>query len=92
MANDLTTNPWVIDTASASVLSSMLMRVKTVRWVGATTAGHKATIKDRNGKVMWDSVAAGANYVESELIEDITSWDGIAVTALDSGKLYITLA
>lgn len=92
MANDLTSNPWIIDTAGAGVISSERLRVKGVRWAEATTAAHVAEIQDKNGKVKWRSVASGVNYVESDLIESLGGdWDGIKVPTLGSGKLYIQL-
>ena len=89
MANDLTKNPWKIDTAAATVLSTLKLRVKGVRWVGATTAGHTAVIHDQNSRLVWTSVATGANYVESDLIEN--DWDGLIVPTLASGILYLEL-
>ena len=94
MANDLTNNPWVIDTAAATVLTAMRLRVRGVRWVDATTAGHKATIQNAAGKIVWDSTAAAANNVEGDQISDFgpfPDWDGLIVPTLASGKLYIEL-
>ena len=94
MANDLTKNPWKVDTQAATVLSTSPLRVRGVRWVGGTTAGHLATIKDQNGRIVWTSVAAGANHVESDLTNSGPNgwnWDGLIVDDLDSGILYIEL-
>jgi hypothetical protein len=91
MANDLTKNPLIIDTAAPTVLlpATQPMRVKSVRWVGATTAGHLAEIQDANNNVLWSSVAAGANNVEGEL-EEVWWREGMKVPTLQSGVLYIT--
>lgn len=92
MGNDTSNNPWIIDTASSTAITTDLVRVRGIRWVGASTAAHAATIKDKNAKVVWDSVASGANYVESDLTNSPPqgwNWQGLAVTALGSGKLYI---
>ena len=95
MANDLTQNPFILDTAHASnVLTTEKLRVKGVRWVAATTAGHTATLKDGSGKIVWTSVAAGANNVEADKIYgDMRgqNLDGLMCTALQSGKLYVEL-
>jgi hypothetical protein len=91
MANDLTTNPLVVDTAAATVLWTDYFKPKSVRWVGATTAGHAAEIQDQNGKVMYRAVADGANFIDDALIErEDPGWNGFKVPTLDSGKLYIT--
>ncbi len=92
MGNDLTKNPWLVDTAASTVLSADALRIRGVRWVGATTAGHAATITDKNARIVWTSVATGANYVESDMINTGDrgwDWDGLAVPTLASGKLYI---
>ena len=89
--SDLTKNPWIVDTASGTAITTDDIRMKSIRWVGATTAGHTATIKDRAGRVKWTSVAAGANHVEAELIENDMFWDGIIVDDLDSGILYLEI-
>jgi len=92
LANDLLKNPWKVDTAAATILSTELLRIKGIRWVGATTAGHTAVIQDKNARVVWSSVASGANYVESDLINDGDrgwNWDGLVVATLASGILYI---
>lgn len=89
MANDLTADPWIIDTAATTVLSTNQIYVKSIRWVGATTAGHTAIVQDQKGNVIWSSVASGANYVESEIIEQ---WiNGLIAPTLASGVLYVQI-
>lgn len=88
MANDLTRTPLKIDTAGSSMIRSGPVRVRSVRWVGATTAGHQAVIQDSDGRVLWESVAGGANNVEAEDID--RDWPrGFKVPTLGSGTLYI---
>ena len=89
MANDLTQNPWKIDTAGAGIISAMNLYVKSLRWVGATTAGHTVTVKDSAGKVKYTSMASGANYVENALIENNVRWNGLIVDVLASGIIYL---
>ena len=91
MANDLTLNPLKIDTAGNDLLTTPL-RVRKIRWVGGTTAGHTAVIQDQNSNPFWSSVASAANYVEeSDFSTDDsqrTVLNGLSVT-LGSGTLYI---
>lgn len=93
MANNIQNNPLIIDTAGAGTLISTPFRIKKVRWVGGTTAGHEATITDQNGTVFWTSVAVGVNYVEetdfSTMDRARTVLNGLKVPTLGSGKLYI---
>ena len=93
MANSLTQNPFYIDTAGATSIfeGGRRLFVKQLRWVSASAvAGHKCTIKraDGTGNPIWDEVAPGANFSSSELIEQ---WfqNGMQVTVLDSGVLYV---
>lgn len=69
--------------------------IKSIHWIGATTAGHlleisqSSTIGD-NTKVIYSDVAAGANYVSRTLIEDYYPF-GIEITDLDSGTVQIVI-
>ncbi len=93
MANNLQQNPLIIDTASGSALLTHAFRIKKIRWVGGTTAGHEAVLQHQNGQVFWASVCPGANYVEetdfSLMGQHRTVLNGIKVPTLGSGKLYI---
>lgn len=92
MPNDLTSNPLILDTAAATVLTNDKIRVNGIRWVGATTAGHTATLTDASGKVMWTSKASGANNVEADDIypnERGQNWDGLVCLTLGSGIIYL---
>src|SRR6266851_3872882 len=96
MANIFLKTPplWVIDTPGATILSTDMLRVKSVSWVGATTATHAATLQDAAGNVVWTSLASGANYVERDLIEHAPGrqgWNGLQCPTLASGKLYVEM-
>lgn len=91
----LTKSLWLVDAADAPLACTTdLVRVNGIRWVGATTAGHEAIIKDAAGKVKWRSLASGANNVEADDIYPNLrgqNWAGLTVDTLDSGSLYIEL-
>ena len=92
MSNVLTTNPLKIDTAGSAVLLASNLFPMSVRWVGATTAGHVAEITDKNDVPVWKSVAAIAtNNAEAEQVNAKKPWKGLKVPTLASGVLYITL-
>jgi hypothetical protein len=92
VANALTVNPLKIDTSGAGLLLASNLYVKSIRWVGATTAGHLASVTDKNDVVVWSSVAAIAtNNSEAEQIDANKPWKGLKVPTLQSGVLYITL-
>ena len=88
MANVLDQSPWIIDTPGAGVLHTGKFRVYSIRWVSpAAAAGHTCTITDEDGKIKWEDVASGANYVTESRVE--SDWKGVKVTVLSSGKVYI---
>ena len=90
MANSLIGPVWSVDTASATALTRLTVRLHGVRWVSKTaTAGDDATIKDLNGNVIWKSVASGTNYREADSPRRVCS--GLVVDELDSGTLYLEI-
>ena len=91
MVNALTGRIWFVDTVDADVIDARPIKVKSVRWVGGTTAGHAAIIRDPvTNTTLWESLAAGVNNVEENLQEN---WwpNGFEVPTLASGNLYITM-
>ena len=88
MANDLTGPVWIIDTPAT--LYTKLILVKGIRWVSkAAVMGDDVEIKDGAGHVIWTSIATGPNYVEADSMLRIV--EGLVVSVLDSGKLYLEL-
>ena len=83
MANSLTTNPWVIDTASAALLYATNVKVLHFEFVGYAAYGSLCQVQDRFGKVIWQ--ASGAQDLE-EVRSGPVGWvHGIAVPVLDNG-------
>ena len=91
MANVLTTNPIILDTAGATSLIARPLRIRTIVWYGATTAAHTIRIHDASG----GNIIFGANArVADETI--VVTLDGIRVTGLylttlDSGTVLVYL-
>lgn len=94
MANDITSNPLIIDTESATALTTKTFKAYKIRWVGSTTAGHLVSIQNAGSQVKWAAEANGANYTESESFPDDCRlvFEGLKVPDLDSGKIYIYVA
>lgn len=92
MANDLTRNPWVVDTASATAILTDWADVRSIQWIGATTSGHEAIVQDQNNVVLWKRASQGANQNFDTEFEG--RWgrrvNGLLVPTLGSGTLYIT--
>jgi len=87
MANNVTQNPWIIDTAGT--LTTGTMRVRLLRWVGGTTAGHECIVTDGQDQEKWRSVAAGSNHIDADHMESYQVWVGLKVPTIQSGRLYI---
>jgi hypothetical protein len=85
MADDLTSNPWVID--STGTKSSQELRITRVAWKNATTLNHTVLIVDGGGHTIFEDFASGATYNVSEPIGRV--FTGFAVSTLQSGKLYV---
>lgn len=80
----------MIDTASSTAVTTRTFVAWMIRWVGATTAGHTASVQDSNAKVRWASEASGANYVEETHFEAKPQiFEGLKVPTLGSGTVYI---
>lgn len=71
---------------------AMPLVIKSIHWVGATTAGHLLEIEEStlvaSPAPIYTDAAAGSNYVSRALIEKSYP-NGIKVTDLDSGTVYV---
>jgi len=88
----LTSNPLIIESADASpnTITTKPLQIQTIRFIGATTAGHQAVVQDQNGKVKWDSKVL-ANTTDQTHFDPPLFSDGLKVPTLASGTLYIYL-
>ncbi len=75
-------------TAAADAFSEGVS-ISKIRWVGATTAGHGLVIDDADGKEILTSVAVAENYVESVDFVPALIVQGITVSTLGSGTVYV---
>jgi hypothetical protein len=94
MANDLTGNPLVVDTAA--VLTTDPKRLQKMRW-HPNDANNDCVVQHADGSALWPirSITTSANN-ESAGIEEIDfnpafPARGIKVASLTGGKLYIYL-
>lgn len=94
MANIYNANPIIIDTVMGAGITNeriMPIHVKTIRWVGGTTAGHQATITDGSAgaSILWRAICQNANIEINSLLPQMLTWKNFRVTVLASGILYI---
>lgn len=94
MANDITKEPWLFDTANAATIYFKNgAKIASVKWVSeSASAGHNAVIQDRDGRVLWEGVASGSNYEKLDLLGGAWWPDGFKIATLQSGTLYVTPA
>lgn len=92
MANDLLKNPWTVDTASATAILTDWANLRSIQWIGGTTAGHEAVIQDKDGRVLWRRLATGANQDFETVFPERLGHpvNGLLVPTLTSGVLYLT--
>ena len=91
MANDISNNPLIVDTAGASAITSRTFKAYKIRWVGGTTASHTAVIQNAAGRQLIKFQANGADYSESESFPDDSRlvFEGLIVPTLGSGEIHI---
>jgi len=89
MANDTSRRPWALDTAA--VITTDRVRVRGLRWIGATTLAHVCQVEDKNGERIWDSVATGANFKDETQFGEGqgADFDGFELAVISSGILYV---
>ena len=90
MANVLTTNPIILDTAGATSAIARRVFIKAILWYGATNSAHTCVIHDASGGniVFGASVTAAGEVVTVNLN---TRLAGIYLTTLGSGTVLIYL-
>ena len=89
MANQTTGPVWVIDTQSATVITAPGgAKITEVAWVGATAVSHTATLKDRNGAIIFYSCAPTVAAIDRAYPN--VPCTGIVPSQIDSGRLLIT--
>ena len=97
MANDLTGNPWIIDTAFDSTEIADWngpVRVQLMRWQ-EPTADDDLTITDNSGTTIFDENAlAGGTGISTEwgFGGNGVVFNGFNVTVIDGGTLYVYIA
>lgn len=85
MSNNLTGNPWVLDSAGAIFAGEV--RIDRIAWKNATTLDHTVLVVDGAGNTIFEDFASGATYNTSQPIGRI--YNGVTVQTLSSGKLYV---
>lgn len=93
MPNLFQEHVWVIDTASATPITTDYVRLSIVRWVvtAAGVATDNVQIADSDGNVIWEAVNTGGTAQFDEESGAPFICRGLTVPVLDRGKLYLYL-
>lgn len=92
MANDLSSNPYIIDTASATAIRSDFLYVQAFEWDQFVNGADQVQVANAAGAIVWQS--QGNN--EGQAIwfapgNDLTI-KGLKVPTLTNGKLKVYLS
>ncbi len=85
------TNVLHITSSTDVVSTASVFRIASIRWVGATAAGHTCVVTDGAGNPLFSSIANGANFVDGWVFDHKTV-AGLVLTTMASGAidLYLT--
>jgi hypothetical protein len=91
MATTKTGNPWIVTSADTTVHTSPV-RVNYFKWT-PEASGDDILVKDNGGNTLWDlkALAGSSDQNISVSLNLNCSVNGINVTTIDSGTLYIHL-
>lgn len=64
-----------------------LVHIQWVKWIGATSAGHKCQLQDQDGAYVFSDEASDANYVAFQPVG--AAYRGLVLNDLDSGHVLI---
>jgi len=87
VANQLATNPWVLDTPAVTILYQTDICAAHFEWAGYASQADTVQVQDRFGKVVWEATGKA----DLSLVESFTlKWlHGLALTVLSSGRLRV---
>jgi hypothetical protein len=91
MANDISSNPWYLDTASTTV-PVYLYRIKMgpVIWADYTTSGDELLITDVNGKVLIKAII-GAELADQWAFPALGWVNGLILNTMTHGQVTIAI-
>jgi hypothetical protein len=90
LANDISANPWKIDTASASVIYKGPVKIDNVVWSDYTTTGDTLVITNAAGKQIIKAVI-GTEIANQWTFGKIGWVEGLIVSSLTHGEVMIMI-
>ena len=94
MANDLTKNPWVLDTTAATSIWDGPVHINQMRWVPAA-AGDDLLVTDKLTNTIWTVTDALTGGVPGTMTLDLRGqppYQGFILATMGGGTLYVYVA
>ena len=91
MANAVTGNPFILDTATATIIASGtggFVDVYAVRWTSGSLA-DAVQLEDGANVVKWSATGTVANAVDQTVFNPPLTFNGLRCSVLGSGKVYV---
>lgn len=90
MANNVSTNPWILDTVTAGVILPTNMKIKHIEFTGYNLATDTCQVQDGNGNIIWQgNGAADFQEVRSGAVGWVHS--GLRLSQISSGVVRVYL-
>lgn len=92
MANDVSGNPFILDTATDTALVTDFLHVYSVLWVSGSS-GDALSVQDENGTVKYATCGANSTtpVASPTFPPEGLFFNGLKVPTLGAGKVYLFL-
>lgn len=91
MANDLSANPWKIDTPGAGVIYAFPIKIVNIVWANYTTTGDALVIQDENGKDIVNALITTSLSTTGMSFGPIGWVRGLKVITMTHGEVTIAI-
>jgi len=88
MANDITTLPWILDTAA--IITTAWVHIKRMEFIPSVSTDD-VQIEDKNGRVIWARKAVFTNESPVQVFDTPMWVNGFELAVIDGGTLYVYL-
>lgn len=91
MANDISANPWKIDTPGASVIYAFPIKIVNIIWANYTTTADALIIRDLNGKDIINALVTTNISTGFQSFGNIGWVRGLIVPTMTHGEITIAI-
>ena len=92
MANDVSGNPWILDTATDTALTNDFTHIYSIMWLSCS-AGDALSVQDENSTVKYANTGINVNTAinSPDFGPNGLFMNGVKVPTLGAGKVYVYL-